>query len=632
MSNVFGISVSALQAFQAAINATSNNVANASTPGYDRETVNLTEALPQSNGSATVGAGVVVAGVSRAYSQAAANQLNTSQSTLGQLTALQSYTSQIDNLFGTNAGGLSTALQSFYSAWSDVANNPTSTASRQALLGQAQSVATSIQNDSSQLSALNTDVNGRITADVTQINSITTQISALNKQIVVSTGQNGGQPPNELLDQRDQLLSNLSKLVGVTTTTDSNGSLNVFVGNGQPLVLQGQTTALTTVGNQFNASQLEVSTSALNGTPISASITSGDLGGLLSARTQVINPALNQLGQVATALSQTVNSQQAQGLDLKGQFGAAIFSTPAAAAVSSSKNSDAATASVSVTDVGALTANDYVLSYNAGAYSLTRSSDGSSVALSGSGTAASPLTADGLSIVLSGTPAAGDQFLIQPTAGAASSLKAVLSDPAKIAAAGAVQTSASNANTGDATISAGSVLDAANPNLLNAVTIQFTSATTYSVNGGANTAYTDGGNIDVNGWEVQISGAPANGDVFTIKSNAGGTGDNRNALAAANQQTVGVLGNGTTSITGAVSAMITGLGSHAQQINTAQTAQTAINSQAVANVQSVSGVNLDEEAASLLQWQQAYQAAAQALTIGNSLFTTLINSVNGTYT
>ncbi|MEP6545841.1 MAG: flagellar hook-associated protein FlgK [Gammaproteobacteria bacterium] len=631
MSNVFGISVSALRAFQAAINVVSNNVANASTPGYDRESVTLTEAAPQSNGTASVGAGVAITGISRAYSHAAANQLNTSQSTLGQLTALQNYTTQIDNLFGTTAGGLSSSLQGFYSAWSNVANNPTSTASRQALLGQAQSVATSFQNASAQLNALNTDGNGRISADVAQINSIATQVSALNKQIVVSTGQNGGQQPNELLDQRDQLLSNLSQLVNVTTTTDSNGALNVFIGNGQPLVLQGQTTALTTVPNQFNASQLEISTSALSGNVISGSITSGDLGGLLSARAEVINPALNQLGQVATALSQTVNSQQAQGLDLKGQFGAAIFSTPGARAVSSSRNVDATTASVSVADVGTLTADDYVLSYNAGAYSLTRSSDGSSVALSGSGTVASPLTADGLSIVLSGTPAAGDQFLIQPTATAASSLKAVLTDPTKIAAAGAVQSSASNANTGHASISAGSVLDASNPNLLTTATIQFTSATTYSVNGGANVGYTDGGNIAVNGWEVQISGAPANGDVFTVKSNVGGTGDNRNALAAANQQTAGVLGGGTTSITGAVSAIITGLGSQAQQINTAQTAQTAINNQAVANVQSVSGVNLDEEAASLLQWQQAYQAAAQALTIGNSLFTTLINSVNGTY-
>jgi flagellar hook-associated protein 1 FlgK len=529
------------------------------------------------------------------------------------------------------AGGLSTALQSFYSAWSNVANNPTSAASRQALLGQAQSIATSFQNTSAQLNTLNTDVNARITADVTQINSIAASISTLNKQIVIGTAQNGGQAPNALLDQRDQFVSSLSKLVGISTTTDSNGALNVFVGNGQPLVLQGQTTALTTVPNQFNASQLEISTSALNGNVISGGITSGDLGGLLTARTQVINPALNQLGQVATGLARTVNSQQSQGLDLNGQFGAAIFATPSTQAVASAKNTDATTASVSVTNVGALTSNDYVLSYNAGAYTLTRASDGSSVALSGSGTAANPLTADGLSIVLSGTPAAGDKFLVQPTVAAASSLKAVLTDPSKVAAAGAVQSSASNGNTGNATISSGTVLNAANPNLLNTVSIQFTSATTYSINGGANVAYASGGNIAVNGWQVQISGTPANGDAFTVKSNAGATGDNRNALASASQQSAGVLANGTTSITGAVSAMITGLGSQAQQINTAQTAQTAVNSQALTNVQSVSGVNLNEEAASLVQWQQAFQAAAQALTIGNSLFTTLIDSVNGTF-
>jgi len=628
---MFGISVSALQAFQAAISVTSNNVANASTPGYDKETINLAEAPPQSNGSWTVGSGVAVNGISRAYSQTAANQLNTSQSTLGQLTALQGYTSQIDNLFGTSAGGLSTALQSFYSAWSNVANNPTSAASRQALLGQAQSVAASFQNTSAQLNTLNSDVNARVTADVTQINSIAASISTLNKQIVIGTAQGGGQAPNQLLDQRDQLVSSLSKLVGISTTTDSNGALNVFVGNGQPLVLQGQITTLTTVPNQFNASQLEISTSALKGNVISGSITSGDLGGLLAARTQVIDPALNQLGQVATALSQTVNSQQSQGLDLNGQFGAAIFSTPATQALASAKNTGAASASVSVTNAGALTSNDYVLSYSAGAYTLARASDGSSVTLSGSGTTLSPLTADGLSIVLSGTPAAGDKFLIQPTVAAASTLKAVLTDPSKVAAAGAVQTSASNANTGNATISGGTVLNAANPNLLNTVSIQFTGANTYSVNGGPNVAYTGGANIAVNGWQVQISGTPANGDVFTVKSNAGATGDNRNALAGASQQSAGVLANGTISVTGAVSALITGLGSQAQQINTAQTAQTAVNGQALSSVQSTSGVNLNEEAASLVQWQQAFQAAAQALTIGNSLFTTLIDSVNGTY-
>jgi flagellar hook-associated protein 1 len=635
VADVFGISVSALQAFQNAINVTSNNVANASTPGYDRETINLTEAIPQSDGAGTVGAGVVVSGISRAYSQAAANQLNTSQSSLGQLTALQNYSTQIDNLFGTTVGGLSTTLQNFYSAWSDVANNPTSTASRQALLGQAQDVATSFQNASSELNSLDTDVNSRITADVQQINSIATAISTLNQQIVVGTAQDGNQPPNELLDQRDQLVSNLSQLVGVSTTTDANGALNVFVGNGQPLVLQGATTALTTVPNQFNASQLEISTAASNSNVISSTITSGDLGGLLAARTQVINPALNQLGQVATALSQTVNSQQGDGLDLNGNLGANIFSVGTPLATASANNTDAVTASVSVNanGLGALTADNYILSFQGGTPTLTDGTTGVSVTPAGAGTVASPYTADGVSIVLSGAPAAGDQFLIQPTATAASSIQTVLTDPSKIAAAGAIQTAAASTNAGTATISSGTVLNSANPNLLTPVTIQFTTPpSTYSVNGGPGVAYTDGGNIDVNGWQVQISGTPANGDSFTVTSNAGGTGDNRNALAAANLQNVGVLQNGTTSITAGVSGLITGIGSQAQQINTAQTAQAAVNSQAQSSVQSVSGVNLDEEAASLLQWQQAYQAAAQALTIGNTLFTTLIDSVNGTYT
>ena len=632
MSDVFGISVSALQAFQNAINVTSNNVANASTPGYDRETVNLTEAIPQSNGTATVGAGVVVAGISRAYSQAAANQLNASQSSLGQLNALQNYSTQIDNLFGTTVGGLSTTLQGFYSAFSDVANNPTSTASRQALLGQAQNVAASFQNASGDLSSLNTDVNSRITADVQQINSIASAISTLNQQIVVATAQGGNQPPNELLDQRDKLVSNLSQLVGVSTTTEGDGSLNVFVGNGQPLVLQGQTTPLTTVQNQFNASQLEIGTS--QGSQISSDITSGDLGGLLAARSQVINPALNQLGQIATALSQTVNSQQSDGLDLSGNLGANIFSVGAPVATASSKNTDAVTATLSVNPngLGALTADNYLLTFKAGAPTLTDTTTGVSVTPAGAGTVASPYTANGVSIVLSGAPAAGDQFLIQPTATAAASLSVVLTDPSKIAAAGAIATAAAGTNTGAATISSGTVLNSDNPSLLQPVTIQFTTPpTTYSVNGGPGVAFINGGNIDVNGWQVQISGTPANGDVFTVSSNAGGTGDNRNALAAANLQNVGVLQNGTTSITAGVSTLITGIGSQAQQINTSQTAQAAVNSQAQSSVQSITGVNLDEEAASLLQWQQAYQAAAQALTIGNTLFTTLIDSVNGTY-
>jgi flagellar hook-associated protein 1 FlgK len=627
---VFGIDVSALQAFQQAIEVTSNNVANASTPGYDVESINLGTAAPQDSGGLSIGAGVVVSGVTRAYSQAAANQLNTSQSSLSQLTALQNYTSQIDNLFGTTAGGLSTALQTYYSGWSAVADDPTSTAARQALVGDATALAQNLNSTSTQLNELNSGVNTGITTDVQQVNSISTQIANLNTQIAAGTVN--GQPPNTLLDQRDQLVSNLSQLVGATTTSNSDGSINVYVGNGTPLVLDSNTYSLTTVPNQFNASQLEIASSTSSGNAISSSITSGDLGGLLAARSQAIDPALNQLGQIATAVAQAANTQQASGLNLNGQPGGALFSVGAPLATASSANADNTTASVSISDIGALTSDNYLLSYTGGAYSLTDETTGANVALTGAGTTASPLTADGLSIVLSGTPTAGDQFLIQPTAQAAGTLSVALTNPSGIAAAGAIQTSASDANTGTATISAGTVTDAADPNLLSTVTIAFTSPTTYSINGAGSFAYTSGSNISDNGWQVQISGTPASGDSFTVQSNASGTGDNTNALAFASQQSQGLLSGGSESISGAVGALISGVGAQAQQVNTAQTAQTAVNTQAQTNVQSVTGVNLDEEAANLMQWQQAYQASAQALSIANGLFTTLIDSVNGTYT
>ena len=631
MSSIFGIDLSALQAFQQAIEVTSNNVANASTPGYDEESIELDTALPQNAGGFAIGSGVAVAGVQRAYSQAAATQLNTSQSSLSQLTSLQNYTSQIDNLFGTTAGGLTTALQTYYSGWSAVADDPASAPAREALLGDAKALAANLNSTSSQLQGLNSDVNTRITADVNQINSIGTQISNLNTQIAQGTGS--GQAPNQLLDQRDQLVSNLSQLVGVTTTSNTDGSINVYLGNGQPLVLDQNTYKLSTVPNQFNASQLEVASTASDGASISSSITSGDLGGLLSARTQAIDPALNQLGQIATAVAQTANTQQASGLDLNGQLGSALFSVGAPVATASSANTDGTTASATISSIGALTSDNYLLSYQGGTYTLTDATTGSNVALTGAGTSTSPLTASsvGLSIVLSGTPASGDQFLIQPTAQAAATIGVALTDPSGLAAAGAIQTSASDTNTGSATIGAGTVLDAANPALLNTTTIQFLTPTTYSVNGAGSFAYTSGGNVDLNGWQVQISGAPAAGDTFTVQSNAGGTGDNTNALAAANQQTTGVLSNGTISLSGAVGALISGAGALAQQVNTAQTAQTAVNTQATTNVQSISGVNLDEEAANLMQWQQAYQASAQALSVANGLFTTFMDSINGTF-
>jgi len=629
LSDLFSISTTALQAFEAAINVTSNNIANANTPGYAREIVDLSATAPQTIGQAAVGTGVAISGINRAYSQSAENQLNTSQSTLSQLTSLQTFTSQIDNIVGTTAGGVTTALQNYYNAWSTVAADPTSTPSRQALLSSAQALAQTFQTTSSQLQGLNSQINAGIAADVQQINSDATSIASLNQQIVIGTAQANGQPPNALLDQRDALISNLSQLAGVSTTTDSNGAVNVFIGNGQPLVLQGNVTQLTTVPNQFNASQLEVSTSTNGNNAISSSITSGDLGGLFAARTQAIDPTLNQLGQLAVGLAQSANTQQNSGLNLSGQFGANLFSLAGPSATASSNNADNTTATATITNVGALTSNDYLLSQTTAGLSLTNAATGAAVSFTGSGTAANPIVADGVSIVLSQTPATGDQFLIQPTASAAGSLNVALEDPSQFAAAGALQTAAGANNSGSATIGAATVLDAANANVLAPTTISFTSPTSYTV-GGTTYAYTSGANISLNGWQVAITGTPAAGDSFTVQP--GASGNNLNALAAAAQQTQGVLSNGTISINGGAGDLVTSVGSQAQQVNTSQTAQTALNTQAQQTVQSISGVDLNEEAANLLQWQQAYQASAQAFAIGNTTFTTFMDSINGTYT
>jgi len=630
VSDLFSISTSALQAFQQAISVVSNNIANANTPGYADESINLSSVVPQTTFGQGIGDGVAVTSVTRAVSQVAQTQLYSSQSTLGQLDSLQTYTNNVDNIVGTTAGGVSTALQNYYSAWSTVANDPTSAASRQALLGDAQSVASAFQTTSSQLQSLNTAVNTGITSDVSQINSLATSISSLNQQIVSSTSGSAAQAPNDLLDQRDADLSSLSKLVGITTTNNSDGSVNVFIGSGQPLILQGYTTTLTTVANQYNASQLEVSTSTNAGNPISSDITSGDLGGLFAARSQSIDPTLNQLGQLATAFATSANTQQNAGTDLNGDVGENLFSIDGPTASASSNNTGTGSAAVTVSNVDALSSDNYLLSYTNGAYSLSNASTGAAVAFTSTGTAADPtITADGLTIAMSGTPASGDKFLIQPTAQTAGSVAVAITDPAKLAAASALQTSAAGTNTGTATLSDATVVTSSNANLLDTTTIAFTSPTTYTVNGSATSnTLPASGLISLNGWQVKLSGTPADGDSFTVQASS--SGDNQNALASANQQTLGVLSNGTISTTGAASDLVTAVGSQAQQVTTAQTAQTAVNTAAQASVSSVSGVNLDEEAANLLQWQQAYQASAQALSIGNSTFQTFLTAISAT--
>jgi flagellar hook-associated protein 1 FlgK len=285
---------------------------------------------------------------------------------------------------------------------------------------------------------------------------------------------------------------------------------------------------------------------------------------------------------------------------------------------------NAGTATLQIEDLAGLTPDDYTLSYNGTAYALRRASDGQTVTMTGTGTALDPLRAEGLSIVVTGA-ASGDSFFLRPTRLAAGSLAAAITNPSEIAAASPLRTTATGTNIGTGSISAGAVQDIDTLDL-DPVTIQFLTATTYSINGGAPINYTSGSNIDFNGWRVQITGVPAVGDTFTVQSNAGGVGDGRNALAMGALQNSDILSNGTASISDTFGALVGSVGSKARQADINLKAQTAIASQAREQVLSVSGVNLDEEAADMMRWQQAYQAAAQTISVANTLFQTLIQA------
>jgi flagellar hook-associated protein 1 FlgK len=648
MADVFNTAVSGLIAFQNALAVTSNNIANANTPGYSVENPLLTPRPPDPGSGLAVGNGVDVTSVGRAYNQFAVAQLRSGNGALGQQSAYLDIATQVDNAIGSATNGVSTALSGFFNAWQTLASNPTSTSSRQQVLAQAQTLATTINQTASQLQQLTGNVNGEIQSTVATINSLTSQIGQLNQTIAVQTATNAGQPPNTLLDQRDQLLNQLSSLTSVKTTTEPNGAIDVFVGSGQGLVVGNQVTQLSTKVNRYDATQLDVAlgTGAVQQV-ITGSLGGGQLGGLLQVSSQVIVPALNSLGQIATGLAVAVNNQQAHGLDGNGQLGLPIFSVAAPQVLGAATNTGTAAISaapINSATIGALTASNYVLSYQGGTWSATVAGSGQPVTVTGAGTLASPLSFAGLSLVVGGAPANGDSFLVEPTAAAGSNLRVALSNPAGVAAASPLASAAAIANTGTASLGAPATPLIGDPSLLMPATIRFLSPTTYTVTtqtspstsvtsavqtlagNGVITAPAVAGVVGSGGgWSVTLSGAAAAGDSFSVAPN--GAGDNGNALAMAALQNQGVLSGGTVGLATAYATLVGQVGTQTQQATSAQSAQQAVVSQAQQTVSNISGVNLDEEAAHMLQWQQAYAAAAKVVSTADGMFQTLIAAI-----
>jgi flagellar hook-associated protein 1 FlgK len=622
MSDILGIGISALLANRSALDVTGHNIANVNTAGYSRQRLDLTNRVGATTTYGFSGAGVTVRSAERLSDKFVFAREVSGIASLSRVETFSVEAQRTDALLSDANTGLGTTLNGFFDSLSVLATTPSSTATRQTVITAADALAGRFNDLQGQLDADERSINARVTQTVSEINSYAGTIASLNDRITMALGANNGNPPNDLIDQRDQAVRELAERVSVTTVEQDDGSLNVFVANGQSLVVGTRASALGTAPNEFDSARTEVTVQG--GAVISGQLGGGSLGGLLDARREVLDPAREKLGRIAITLSETVNAQQAAGVDQNGNFGQPLFAPLDGAASASTRNTGTATVGVAFGDATQLDGKPYQLNFDGAAWTLTDASTGSVVPMTGSGTAGDPYVARGLELTVSAGASAGDKFLIQPGRRAAGQLSVAISNPAEIAAAAPIKAGAVVTNTGSGTISAGKVVDVANPALRDPVSIQFTGPGSYSVNGAGSFAYTAGEPIVVNGWQVEISGAPAAGDSFTVGSTGPNSGDDRNARLLAGIATKALLDGGLNTLTAANGQMVQQVGSKAQTARMQFDAQTALAAQTTSERNALSGVNLDEEAADLLRWQQAYQASAQIISTASTIFESLL--------
>jgi flagellar hook-associated protein 1 FlgK len=624
MPNLLSTSLSGLLAFQRAIEMTGHNIANANTPGYSRQVAEFTARDGQSLGNGYIGAGTQVSTIKRIYDQMLGEQLRTSTTGQARFSVLNSLATRVDNLLADPDTGLNTGLQGFFNSVQDLANDPASIPARQAMLGEAQGVVQRFTALQGRLTEIGREVNGRVGETVAEVNQLASAIADVNDKIVLAQGRTG-QPPNDLLDRRDLLVRELAQHVSVTTAGQDDGSLNVFIASGQPLVAGTEARQLGVRGSEFDPTRAEVVYVGASGQgKLDGGHLGGALGGLLDFRSQILDPTRQSLGETALALTMRFNDQHASGIDLTGTLGADFFGIDGPSVSHSSANTGSGTAVANVSDIAALTGTDYILTYDGADYALLDAATGQSVAMSGDGSVADPFVAGGLSVTVGGAPAAGDRILVSAAGGAAGSIRTMISDPRAVAMASPVRTESSTTNTGSATVSPAEVIDRTDPNLLATSVVEFITPDTYSIDGAGAFAYTSGQDIALNGVTFSLSGTPATGDQFTVEANLGASGDNSNGLKLADIQTVGILDGGTVSINENYGQLVAAVGGATHQIKSNLEAQNVILANAEDTLLATSGVNLDEEAANLLRYQQAYHAAAQVVSVANSLFDSLL--------
>jgi flagellar hook-associated protein 1 FlgK len=669
--SLINIGLSSLNANTAALNTISNNIANVDTAGYSRQQTVTTSSALQNIGVGYIGTGTTLSDVRRIYNSFLDTQVQTTTALAADATAYKTQSATTDALLSDDSTGVSTTLSAFFTQLQAVSTSASDASARSSLLTSAKALSARFNSVASQLADQNTDINNQLASTASKVNDLAASIAKLNTQI--SAANNGG-APNSLLDSRNEAVRQLNELVGAKVI-DNNGSYDVYIGNGQTLVSGNTVNKLSTVPSTTDATQLSLQLNySQYSTDITSVVTGGTVGGLLRYRSDVLTPATNELGRIALTMSDQVNSQLAQGVDSNGNFGSDLYSDINSAAqitqrsIGATTNTGTSNFNVNISDTGQLTANDYQVTFSdATHYSVSKLPDGTAM---GSYSTSDTPEIDGFTLSLNGTDVkAGDSFKIIPTRTGASALTTVMTDPKTIAAAGALTVNAGASNSGAGSVSQptlSSVLNDSTSADLQAgiknsapVKLVFSAAAngtqSYKVYTAAGNEITSAAGTIVPGqsnnlsltiplldssgnaiagksysFAMTVSGTPAANDAYTVSMTAAGSSDNRNAISTLALQTKATIGTSTSagqSLSDANASLVSSVGAKAAQATSDVTATTAVLTQATTSRDSVSGVNLDEETANLVKYQQYYTASSQIIKAAQTMFDTLINNL-----
>lgn len=648
MSDISNIGISSLAAYQTALNIVSENIANANEPYYSRRQVDFAENM--------FGNGVAVADIRRVVDEQANRFAQTTNTDFSQADLYLQQLQNFEPLLTGNNSGISQSITDSLSALQNLSHNPGSTNDRKTYIDKLNNLVSQFQNLGGSIDKQISNNNQSIQTNVTEINNLLTSISSLNSTILTAPSDNQAM----LQDQRESLVQQLSQYIGFTTTTDSNGSLNLFLNNGFALMTSKYTSQLSVGTDPADPKSVSIKASAgTANVDITSLVSSGKLGSLYNFKNNVLQPAERALGRLSMAMTQSFNAQNKLGIDLNGALGGNLFNDINSSTamndrvITNTNNTGSIGMTVSVNNISQLTSSDYKLLIGAGnTYVLTRNSD-NSVMSSGTFTNTFPQTVsvDGFTMnITSATFKASDQYVISPTNDALNLMSVAITDPTKLALAMPVNADPSASNLGNGVVHVDSITNISNSSfttpgqLSPPLKIQFLSATTYQVVN-ANTSAVIEGPITYNpttganifptpgsydpGYRVSLSGTIAAGDTFNLTYNTNVSGDNRNGQFMINLYQQGVLDGGNTNFTQAYNLVSTDVSMKTQQAQINYDSKNTLNTQAIQRRDQVSGVSLEEESMNLAQYQQAYQASAQILQAARSIFEMLINIARG---